>query len=207
MGTDSNYTQQDPEDGADDWLADQFQIDQAFAHIRTIVQVKVISVTGGGVGVPPTVSVQPLVKVVDGQNNSTSHGTINNIQVSRVGCGNGSVIADPVEGDVGWLAVCDRDSSVVATTSGKESQPGSRRMFDLADGIYIGTLFGSEPTQYVQFTKTGINIQDVNGNKIVTAAAGMTMTDVNANQIQMKAGVVNIVTGVFQVNGVPVTIP
>jgi hypothetical protein len=207
MVTDSNYTQQDPEDGSDDWLARQFQIDRALANVRTIVQVEVMSVMGGGVGAPPTVSVKPVVKVVDGQNNVTSHGTINNIPVTRVGCGNGSVICDPVAGDVGWMAIADRDSSVVQSSSGAESQPGSRRMFDLADGIYIGTLFGGAPTQFLQFTTTGINLKDKNGNSITTSAAGMTQTDANGNVIQMKAGIVNIVTGVFQVNGVPVTIP
>jgi hypothetical protein len=166
-----------------------------------------MSVTGGGVGAPPVVSVKPLVKIIDGQNNATSHGIINNIPVSRVGCGNGSVICDPVVGDKGWIAVCDRDSSVVQTTAGQESQPGSRRMFDLADGIYIGTLFGSAPTQYVQFATTGINLKDNNGNAITTNAAGMNQTDANGNQIQMKAGIVNIVTESFQVNSVPVTVP
>lgn len=154
--TDSNFTQQDPEDGSDEWLARQFQIDQTLAHIRTIVQVKVIAVQGGGVGKPPTVTVQPLVKIIDGQNNVTSHGQINNIPVTRIGCGNGSIIADPIVGDVGWMAVGDRDNSVVMTTAGSESQPGSRRTFDLADGIYIGKLFGDAPAQYVQFTESGI---------------------------------------------------
>jgi hypothetical protein len=175
--TDSNFSQQDPEDSADDWLGRQFQIDQSLAHVRTIVQVVVMSVSGGGVGAPPTVGVKPLVKIVDGQNNATSHGVINNIQVSRVGCGSGSIIADPVVGDVGWLAVSDRDSSVVATTNGKESQPGSRRMFDLADGIYIGKLFGNAPTQFVQFTENGVNIKSGSGGINLNGV----MIDTNGN--------------------------
>jgi hypothetical protein len=173
--TDSSYTQQNPEDGADEWSMRQFQIDQTLANVRTIVQVEVMSVSGGGVGAQPTVGVKPVVKIIDGQNNTSSHGIINNIQVSRTGSGNGSIIADPVVGDIGWLAVCDRDSSVVATSQGQESQPGSRRMFDLADGIYVGTMFGDAPTQYIQFTPSGITISDNNGNKIVMSSSGVSI--------------------------------
>src|SRR6266436_8921388 len=111
----SGYSQQDPEDSASDWAARQFQITRTLARVRTMVLVKVTAIHGGAgaIASPGTVTVQPLVKLIDGQGNSSSHGTINNIPVFRVGGGKNVVICDPLVGDIGWMAVADRDSSAV----------------------------------------------------------------------------------------------
>lgn len=161
----SGYTQQDPEDSASDFAARQFQINQTLARVRTMVLVKVMAIAGGAgaIAAPGTVNVQPLVKIIDGQGNVSSHGTIFNIPVFRLGGGTNAVICDPVVGDVGWMAVADRDSSVVVKTKA-ESQPGSRRKFDLADGVYMGSILSGVPTQYITFTETGIKMADKNGN-------------------------------------------
>ena len=55
-------------------------------------------------------------------------------------------------------------------------------MFDLADGIYIGTLFGKTPTQYVQFADSGINLTDSNNNAIVTSSTGISINGVMFNR-------------------------
>lgn len=204
----SGYSQLDPEDSATEWSARQFQINQTLSRIRTMVMVEVMGITGGAgaIAKPGTVNVRPLVKIVDGNNNVSSHGTIMNIPVHRYGSGNGAVICDPVVGDKGWMAVADRDSSVVVKT-GAEAQPGSRRKFDMADGVYMGSILSDVPEQYITFTADGMKMADKNGNTITTGATGMNQTDTNGNQIQMAAGHVNIVTPVLQVNGVPVTVP
>lgn len=204
----SAFSQQDPEDSASEFAFHQFKINRTLARVRTMVMVEVMGVTGGAgaIAKPGTVNVKPLVKVVDGNNNVSSHGTIMNIPVFRYGSGNGAVICDPVVGDKGWMAVADRDSSVVVST-GAEAQPGSRRKFDLADGVYMGLILSGVPKQGVTFTENGMQLFDKNNNTITTSAAGMNQTDCNGNQIQMAAGHVNIVTTVLQVNGVPVTVP
>jgi hypothetical protein len=206
--TDSTYTQQEPEDSASEFAFQQFKIDQTLAKVRTMVLVQVMGITGGAgtVAAPGTVNVKPLVKIVDGNNTTSSHGTIMNILVHRYGGGNGVVICDPVVGDIGWMAVADRDSSVVVKTK-KEAQPGSARKFNLADGVYMGSILSAAPEQYITFTTDGVKVADKNGNTITTSATGMNLTDTNGNQIQMAAGHVNIVTPVLQVNGVPVTVP
>src|SRR6185437_16016635 len=194
MTTTTGYSQQDPDDSASEYRAKQFQIERTLARVRTIIPVKVIAVNGGGgaVAAPPTVNVQPLVQVIDGQGNVTSHGTINNIPVWRLQSAWGSLIVDPVAGDVGAMGVCDRDISVVKNTAGKESQPGSRRKYDLADGIYFGGLFGSAPTQYVRFTENGV--------EVVSGADGIKLNGLVINQQGQVAG--NLpVTGALELGG------
>jgi hypothetical protein len=148
-----------------------------------LVQVTAVNGGAGAVAAPGTVSVKPLVKIIDGQGNTSSHDSINNIPVYRLGSKFGSIIVDPEVGDVGWMAVADRDSSVVNSTKGKESQPGSRRVFDLADGVYIGMLFGATPTQYVRFTENGVSIKSgsdgINLNGMIINQQGQVQGDLN----------------------------
>jgi len=54
--------------------------------------------------------------------------------------------------------------------------PGSRRRFDMADGIYIGLCLADKPEQYISFTKDGITIKDKNGNKIIMSKDGIDCT-------------------------------
>jgi hypothetical protein len=74
------------------------------------------------------------------------------------------VIIDPKVGDIGLCIFADRDISsvkanVAALRGGKGSvTPGSGRRFDMADGLYVGGLLNGVPTQYVQFSASGINI-------------------------------------------------
>ena len=198
---DSGYSQQDPDDSASEHALIQFKINQTLARVRTMVLVQVMAVTGGGgaIAKPPTVNVQPLVKIIDGQGNVSSHGVIFNIPVFRLGGGNGAVILDPVKGDIGWLAVADRDISIVKKT-GKESQPGSRRKFDMADGVYLGAILSAAPTQYLAFSSTGITLQDANSNSIKTDQTGININGVLFNPQGHVVGNLTV-TGNFNLNG------
>ena len=211
------FGQLDPGDSTSDYNAFQFLINQTLLRVRTIVLVQVMSSTNSGTVIPPgTASVRLLVNMLDGKGNATNHGTIYNVPVFRYGSSNGSIICDPVVGDIGLMAVADRDISAVQSNaqatpgiSGTTAlaNPGSMRTFDLADGVYMGSLFGKAPTQYVQFTSTGVNYVDMNGNQIQMSNTGTTILDKNGNQIQMKSGGVNIVATALMVNGVAVTVP
>lgn len=197
----SGYSQQDPEDSASEFAARQFQINQTLARVRTMVLVQVMGTTGGAgaIAAPGTVNVKPLVKIVDGQGNVSSHGTIFNIPVYRFAGGDGAIICDPAEDDVGWMAVADRDSSVVKNT-GAESPPGSRRKFDLADGVYMGKLLGDAPAQYLTFTSDGMQWHDRNDNNIVSDSAGVSINGVVFNRSGQVAGNL-LVTGALQLGG------
>lgn len=197
----SGYSHQDPEDSSSDYALRQFQIDRTLARVRTMVLVKVISVKGGAgaIAKPPMVAVQPLVKLIDGQGNSSSHGTINNVPVFRYGAGTFAVICDPIVGDIGWCAIADRDISAVKST-GAEATPGSRRMFDLADAVYMGSLLSGVPDQYVTFTANGMKMADKNNNTIVMESDGIKINGLLINQSGQVQG--NLpVTGALELAG------
>lgn len=177
-----------------------FHIQQSLASVRTAIPVKVVrapytasgnSITPGAAGPIGFIDVQPLVNQWDGDNNATPHGTVYRMPYVRYQGGYGSFISDPKVGDVGLISVCDRDISVVKT-SGTQGNPGSRRKHDLADGIYLGSIVASSPTQYVSFTTDGIIISDKNGNSIVLNASGISISDKNGNSVVMGSGGITI---------------
>ncbi|KAG1078294.1 hypothetical protein G6F40_016769 [Rhizopus arrhizus] len=60
-----------------------------------------------------------------------------------------------------------RDLSAVKASK-QQSNPGSWRTHDIADGLYFGGLLNGTPVQYVQFTAGGINV--VSPSKVTVQA-------------------------------------
>lgn len=177
MSDASYYGQQGLTDGASPYNAMAFLVEQMLGKARFAVPVKIVAVYGGGVGPPPTVDVMPLVNQVDGIGNATPHATVFGVATLRNSSANGTVINDPVVGDIGHMVISDRDISSVLANNGAQANPGSYRRHDLADGVYHGSMSGSAtPQQYVQFTATGVVIVDMNGNKIVTESGKISVT-------------------------------
>ena len=135
-----------------------FIIRSALSGLRTAMPVTVIAVSNAG-GISPigTVDVQPLVSAVDGNGTAWEHGIIYNVPYMRIQGGSNGIILDPIVGDVGIATVCDRDISTVKNT-GAVSAPGSNRKNDMSDMVYLMTIIGAAPTQYVQFNSAGITI-------------------------------------------------
>jgi hypothetical protein len=135
-----------------------FIIRSALSGLRTAMPVKVIAVSNAG-GISPigTVDVQPLVSAVDGNGTAWEHGIIYNVPYMRIQGGSNGIILDPIVGDVGIATVCDRDISTVKNT-GAVSAPGSNRKNDMSDMVYLMTIIGAAPTQYVQFNSSGIAV-------------------------------------------------
>jgi hypothetical protein len=169
----SNLT---PAANASDVERMQFVITAALAGLRTSMPVKVLSVTNNG-GVSPigTVSIQPLVSGVDGAGNAWPHGTIYNVPYMRIQGGSNAVILDPQIGDIGIASVCDRDISSVKNASAVSS-PGSNRRHDMSDIVYLMTIIGAAPTQYVQFNSSGISIVSPNAVNVQSATASVATT-------------------------------
>lgn len=157
--------------------------------MRTVTVVQVVAVAPGAVGPVGYVDVLPLINQIDSAGNSQPHGVIYNLPYFRLQGSQSAVIIDPAVGDIGIAVFSDRDmSSVVANRAAKnpQSNPGSRRRFDMADGIYIGGILNGTPLQYVQFLPNngGINLVSpgtvyINGRDVFIHATESYSQDVN----------------------------
>jgi Phage protein Gp138 N-terminal domain len=152
--------------------ATAFMVDQIAAGKAFIGLVIVQSVAPGGVGPVGTVSVQPMVNLVDGLGNQTPHGTIFGLPYFRLQGGASAVIMDPSVGDIGVAIFCDRDISAVKAT-GQVSGPGSRRQNDWADGLYIGGFLNGAPSTFIDLT--GGNIAITTPGTLTISASNITL--------------------------------
>lgn len=151
------YGQFDPSDGASDYSKYAFVMAQILGRISTIRVVKVIAVSNDGEVSPVgTVDVQPLVNQLDGVGNATPHGVVFGVPYFRLQGGANAIIIDPIVGDLGFMVVSDRDISAVKAAKA-QANPGSRRRFDLADGIYVGGILNGTPERYIRFNENSIS--------------------------------------------------
>jgi hypothetical protein len=140
----------------------RFVVEQALANVQTASVVKVVACSNSG-GISPvgTVDVQILANQVSigagGQMVGTPHVTMYTLPYLRIQGGSNAVIIDPQPGDVGIAVFASRDITNVKSTKA-QANPGSFRMHDFADGMYLGGLLNGVPTQYVQFGSGGVTI-------------------------------------------------
>jgi hypothetical protein len=113
------------------------------------------------------VDVMPLVTRTDPSGATIQNSEIFNVPVFRLQRGASAVIMNPVPGDIGMIAICDRDNSI-ARANRKQSVPGSKRMHSKSDALYFGGFLNQAPTQYVEFADNKINIVAPNGVNITT---------------------------------------
>ena len=165
-------------DRSREMLAQKTRASHLMSRIDTMKLVKVVKVTpgtgAGDVKLAGTVDVQPLVNQIDGNGNSTPHGTVFGVPWTRLQGGKNCIVCDPEVGDLGYVVVSDRDISAVKSTK-KQGNPGSRRKYNLADGVYIGGILNLTPDQYMQMHEGGIRIVDKNGNSVVMSTTGITV--------------------------------
>jgi hypothetical protein len=163
--------QQTPTSGDSEFNAQVFLFWSLLARVRTCQVVQVVGVTNTGGNVPAGyVDVMPLVNQMDGARNAEPHATIYHCPYFRLQGGSNAVIIDPAVGDIGMVGFADRDiSSVMANqtaaapwTPGTErkanANPGSARMFDLADAMYFGGFLGAAITQWLRMSASGIEM-------------------------------------------------
>ncbi|EKD9930515.1 phage baseplate protein [Escherichia coli] len=119
------------------------------------------------------VDVLPLVSGRDQTGNQIPGSTLYDIPVWRLQRGNSAVIMNPVVGDIGIIAVCDRDISQIRS-SRAESVPASQRTHSKSDAVYLGGVLNTPPSQFVEFTDNAIKIVSPN-------AVDVTAPDVTIN--------------------------
>lgn len=150
--------QQLPGDGSGSFGAQAFLINQLLSRVNTATLVKVVAVTNsGGVAAVGFVDVKPLVNLVDGAGNGKQHGILHKLPYFRLQGGANAIILDPIVGDIGIAVFADKDISKVKNTK-KEANPGSGSRHSMSDGLYIGGVLNGVPTQYVQFSSSGITV-------------------------------------------------
>lgn len=190
-----SVTQRTPQDVGDEFSNIIYVIRQMLAQARSGVLVRIKSVTSSG-GLAPAgyVDAQPLINQVDGLGNAIPHGTIHNLLYLRMQGGTNAVIMDPQVGDIGLAVICDRDISSPKQVNFNSANdklttfnPGSRRIHDLADGLYIGGVLNGTPSTYIQFDGAGnINLVAPSSNKINLSAGEVILH--GANKITFDAG-------------------
>lgn len=134
-----------------------FLIEQSLARLSTAMPVRVTAVHSGGVAPVGLVDVQPLVSQVNPNGQTYEQPIIPNVPYNRLQGGANAVIIDPVVGDIGIAVFASRDMSSVVNAR-KAAPPGSARMFDMSDAMYVGGILNAAPTQYIQFSAAGIKI-------------------------------------------------
>jgi len=141
-----------------------FIIGQLVSKVATCTLVQVTSVTRAGtldrVGY---VDVHPLVGLLNGNNEVQSFGIITNFPYFRLQGGANAIILDPQVGDIGLALFASRDISGVKANAevdplNAESGPGSRRQYNMSDGLYIGGFLNGVPAQVIQFNTAGISV-------------------------------------------------
>jgi Phage protein Gp138 N-terminal domain len=154
----------------------EWMIRQGQATSRICHPVKIINVHPGASPDQYTVDVQPLVNQVDGIGKPTPHGIVYGIPMQSQSGQNGSVIVKPKKGDMGLMAIADRDMSAVIANKGP-ANPGSRRTRDFSDGVYLGG-FGAMNTssKRIVMDDNGISIVGnvtIHGNVGITGNTGI----------------------------------
>jgi hypothetical protein len=179
--------------------ATSFLISQALAQIAgsTLVQVKAVT-THGEADLVGTVDVLPLVNMVDGAGRSMPHEVVYGLPYSRVQGGLSAVICDPCVGDIGVAVFASRDISSVKKSKA-QANPGTFLQNSMSSGLYLFTVLTAHaPTNYVRFVldgdgaPTGIEIVDVNTNKVTLDSTGVKIQDLSGNTIAMDTNGVTI---------------
>ena len=181
--------QSNPFSGGSDYNALRFIIDRALDDVQTVsvAQVKAVNTAA------QTVDVLVLVNLVTGSGTAVPHGVIASRPYYRLQGGANAIIIDPKVGDIGVVVFASRDLTAVIAAKGPAS-PGSAARFSWADGIYLGGLLNSTPTQYIQFLGGSINVQSpmlqTSGNLSVGTGYTGTFTTPTGNVVTVQNGII-----------------
>lgn len=139
------------------------------------------------------VDVLPLVTRTDPSGATIQNSEIFNVPVFRLQRGDSAVIMNPVIGDIGMIAICDRDNSV-ARANRKQSVPGSKRTHSKSDALYLGGFLNAQPTQFIEFADGSINITTPNPVNINCSKANITAP----NGVDMTTPLLHIIGGAIK---------
>ena len=150
--------------------------------------VRVEEVTGN------TLTVKPLLSALTMDDEAMERGVIYDVPYLQLRRGGSAVIMDPVVGDLGLIAVCDKDITNIKRTK-TESVPDNFRAHSCSDAVYLTGIasLNSDPTQYIHFHDGGIDIFspfDVNVNGKVVTVNAREKISLNCPQIELNGNLV-----------------
>lgn len=159
---------QQPSDVANEYATTRFIIEALLSRVSTCTLVRVVACTNdGGLSAVGTVDVQPLVNQIAGDGSAWPHGQLFRLPYCRAQGGVNAVILDPQPNDIGLVVFASRDISAIKSDAGKAQaanpatrglNPGTKRQFDMSDGLYIGGLLNGTPEQFVRFHAGGLEL-------------------------------------------------
>lgn len=196
--TDGGIPFQRPGSASNDFTTMVFVFNQLLRGKATATLVRVEACSNSG-GLAPvgTVDVTPLVNQVDGAGQPIPHSTVYGLLYQRAQGGDCAVILDPKPGDLGVAVFASRDISAVKASKG-QANPGSSRVMDYADGIYLGGVLNGIPTSYVQFQADG-SIAIHSPIKVVVTAPEVDLTA--GTVVNIQAPTINLKGAVHQTDG------
>ena len=162
MSASNGASFQSPSDFGSEIASRNFHIMSVMARMAGATLVQVVAVSSGAVDVQPLVNQTSQSVASDGTITTigTKHGVLHGLPYFQPQSGKSAVEITPTVGDIGLAIFADRDISNVIATK-QQSNPGSRRIFDMSDGLYLGAFPGlNQPiTQFVKFDPaSGITI-------------------------------------------------
>ena len=141
-------------------------------HTADLVRVLAVYPTAGKVGF---VDVQPLVQDQDTNGYVIAQSPIYKIPYFQLQGGHSAVILAPVAGDIGLAIFAKRDITNVVQTQTQGAAP-TQRMFNSADGLYLGGVLNADPTQWVKFLPAGGIDISAQGNLSLEASGTMSLS-------------------------------
>lgn len=161
--------------------------DYAFIDVVTVLEIN-----------DGTLTVQSLLHGLTTNNERIDNEPVYGVPYLRLQRGASAVIMDPVPGDIGLMAVCDKDITNVKKTK-SEASPASKRQHSKADGIYLTGIasLNGEPSQYVHFRDDGIDIV----SPLVVSVEAPTIQLNGDNQVEINSPSIILNGAVEQGNG------
>lgn len=159
--TDKFFGHQNVGASASAFNATELHVRKVLSELRTNVAVKVTAVEADPDNAGHFVlSVLPLVNQVDGLGKPTKHKEVHGIRHLNVSGGNGMATVKPKVGDMGLMAISDRDMGRAVKAKG-QANPGSGRTHDMSQGVYLGGFGGMNgtPAQSIVMDENGVHLK------------------------------------------------
>lgn len=176
--------------------ANSFHIRQELLKLNTTTVVKVEAVhVESRISEVGYVDVRPQIDQMDGQGNPVPHVIIYNVPFIRIQGGKNAFIIDPQVGDIGMCNFSDRDISRFKENK-EPSLPGSKRLMNMADGLYTGGLLNGTPERYVLIDDDGIEIE---GKALVHIHATSVTIDAETIDVTASDRVTIVATNIAEI--------